>query len=89
MVRMFVRHTVREYATWRRAYNAFDKERRKMGVKRHAVFRSAIKANDVTVSHDFATLTSAKAFVRSRRLREVMKAAGVRSKPAIWFVKPA
>ncbi len=88
MVRMFVRHTVREYGAWKRAYNAFDKERRTMGVKRHAVYRSVTKPTDVTVSHDFLTLGRAKAFMRSRRLREVMKAAGVRSAPTVWFVKP-
>ncbi|HTO50230.1 MAG TPA: hypothetical protein VML91_21515 [Burkholderiales bacterium] len=87
MVRMFVRHTVRDYRVWRNAYNAFDKERKIMGVKRHAVYRSVTKPNDVTVSHDFANIRKAKAFVGSPRLREAMKAAGVKSAPTIWFVK--
>ena len=87
MVRIFVRHTVRDYAVWRRAYNAFDKERKSMGVKRHAVFRAVAKPKDVTIWHDFATLRKAKAFVGSRRLREAMRAAGVKSAPSIWFVK--
>ena len=89
MVRIFVRHTVRDYGVWRRAYNAFDKERKTMGVKGHAVFRSMANPNEVTVSHDFATVTKAKAFARSPRLREVMKAAGVKGVPQIWFVKRA
>lgn len=87
MVRMFVRHTVRNYGKWRRGYNAFDRERRKMGVKRHAVFRSVANPNDVTVWHDFASIAKGKAFASSRRLREVMKAAGVKSAPTIWFVR--
>lgn len=89
MVRMFVRHIVRDYRVWRKAYNAFDKERKTMGVKRHAVYRSAVKPNDVTVSHDFPDLRLAKIFARSRRLRAAMKAAGVKSAPTIWFVKAA
>ncbi len=89
MIRMFVRHTVRDYRVWRRAYNAFDKERKTMGVKRHAVFRAVTNPNDVTVWHDFASIAKGKAFARSRRLREVMKGAGVRSAPTIWFVKAA
>lgn len=89
MVRMFIRHVVRDYAVWRRAYNAFDKERRGMGVTKHAVYRAVAKPNEVTVSHDFASITKAKTFAKSRRLREVMKGAGVRSIPTIWFVKPA
>jgi len=87
MVRMFVRHLVRDYKVWRKGYNSFDKERKAMGVKRHAVYRSAVKPNDITISHDFANLRIAKAFTKSRRLKQVMKAAGVRSTPTIWFVK--
>lgn len=89
MVRMFVRHKVRDYRTWRRAYNAFDKERKAMGVNRHAVFRGVASSNDVTVWHDFAGIAKARAFARSRRLREVMKDAGVRGAPTIWFAKAA
>jgi hypothetical protein len=89
MVRMFIRHSVRDYSKWRRAYNAFDKERRGMGVGKHAVYRAVSRPNDVTVSHDFASITKAKAFAASRRLREVMKGAGVSTKPVIWYVKPA
>jgi hypothetical protein len=86
---MFIRHGVREYAKWRRAYNAFDRERRGMGVTKHAVYRAVGRPNDVTVTHDFASITVAKKFAGSRRLREVMKGAGVRTKPAIWYVNPA
>jgi len=89
MVRMFVRHNVRDYRVWRKAYNAFDKERKAMGARRHAVYRSVAKPNDITVSHDFPNVKMAKAFAKSRRLRQVMKAAGVRSVPSIWFVKAA
>jgi hypothetical protein len=89
MVRMFIRHGVRDYGKWRRAYNSFDRERRGMGVTRHAVFRAAGRPNDVTVTHDFATLTKARSFAKSKRLREVMKGAGVRTVPQVWFAKPA
>ena len=89
MVRMFIRHGVRDYRIWRKAYNAFDKERRGLGVTKHAVYRAVGKPNDVTVSHDFASISVAKKFAGSRRLREIMKGAGVRTKPVIWYVKPA
>ncbi len=89
MVRMFVRHTVANYGVWRRAYNAFDKERKGLGVKAHAVFRTAGKPNDITLWHDFATLAKAKSFAGNPRLKEVMKGAGVTSAPAIWFAKAA
>ena len=89
MVRMLIRHMVQDYRVWRRAYNAFDKERRGMGVTGHAVYRAVGKPNEVTVSHDFVSISKAKAFAESPRLREVMKGAAVKGKPTIWFVKPA
>jgi hypothetical protein len=52
-VRMYIRHEVADYAVWRKAYNAFDATRRKLGVTGQAVYQSVDNANDVTVTHDF------------------------------------
>ncbi len=87
MVRIFVRHTVKDYRKWRKAYDAFETERATMGVTGHVVYRSLTKPNDITVSHDFPNLNKAKSFVSSPRLKEVMKGGGVTSVPTIWFVK--
>jgi hypothetical protein len=89
MVRMFVRHPVTDFAHWKQAYDDFDEERRGMGVAGDAVFQSADDPNDVTAWHDFQTLESARAFLESARLREVMAAAGVAGEPTIWFTTPA
>jgi hypothetical protein len=89
MVRMMIRHSVREYRKWRRAYDSFDRERRGMGVTGHAVYRNTSRPNEITVTHDFKNAARAKRFAASRRLRQVMKGAGVRGKPTIWFVKRA
>lgn len=89
MVRMYVRHSVKDYRAWRKAYNAFDAERRGMGVTGHAVYRALDDPNNVTVSHDFATKRKAESFATSDRLKEVMKGAGVKGRPTIWFVKEA
>lgn len=87
MIRMFVRHTVRDYRAWRKVYDGFREEQRRLGVRRQSVFRSTDNPNDITVTHDFQSLRAAKAFVRSRELKEAMQDAGVRSRPTIWFVK--
>lgn len=89
MVRMFVRHEVDDYSTWRRAYDDFDEERQGMGVRDDAVYRSVDNENDVTAYHDFDDADSAQAFAASPRLREVMEGAGVSSAPQIWFVEQA
>ena len=89
MIRVFVRHPVSDFATWRAAYDAFDAERQGMGVQGHAVFQAAENANDVTLWHDFETTDVAQAFLDSARLREVMESAGVAGEPTIWFTTPA
>jgi hypothetical protein len=85
-VRMYVRHDVADYAAWRQVYDAFDNERRGLGVKGQAVYRSVDDANDVTVWHDFATVEAAKAFAASPNLKGAMQKAGVKGPPQIWFV---
>ncbi len=89
MIRMFVRHPVTDFATWKHAYDAFDTERKGMGVIGDAVFQAADNPNDVTAWHDFQTLDAAQGFVSSARLREVMTDAGVAGEPAIWFTSQA
>jgi len=89
VTRMFVRHKVKDYAAWRKAYDAFDSEREALGVTGHKVFRSIDQPEDVTIWHDFATAQAAKAFASSERLKAVMREAGVEGTPEIWFVGDA
>lgn len=89
MIRMFVRHPVSDYRKWKKAYDAFDAERKGMGVMGDAVFQAADDPNDVTAWHDFQTMESAQAFATSSRLRDVMADAGVSGEPTIWYTTPA
>ena len=89
MIRMFVRHSVENFATWKQAYDEFDIERRGMGVQGHVVFQSTSDSNEVTAWHDFGDLKTAQSFAAAERLREVMAAAGVVGEPTIWFTTRA
>ncbi len=84
-VRMFVRHEVSDYATWRKAFDAFAPTQTKLGVTSKAVYQSVDDPNDVTVVHDFQTLEKAKAFAASPELKAAMDKAGVKSAPQIWY----
>ncbi|MGI8658961.1 MAG: hypothetical protein ACR2K4_09395 [Candidatus Limnocylindria bacterium] len=44
MVRVYIRHLVKDYGTWRAAYDAFDEERRGMGVTGHACIDTSAMA---------------------------------------------
>jgi hypothetical protein len=89
MVRVFVRHSVADYPTWRQHYDNFDTERRGMGVAGDAVYQSVDDPNDITAWHDFSTREAAESFASSPRLRDVMQQAGVQGKPEVWFVTEA
>ncbi|NNG17700.1 MAG: cyclase [Gemmatimonadales bacterium] len=67
----------------------FDAERKGKGVVGDAVFQAADNPNDVTAWHDFETLDSARRFIDSERLRDVMTGAGVAGVPTIWLTTPA
>ena len=87
MVRLFVRHEVADYAIWRKHYDAFNSERRSLGVISHAVYQSVERNTDITVTHDFGTLAEAKAFVSSPRVRETMSKGGVKGQSTSWFAQ--
>ena len=83
MVRMYVRHQVTDYSTWRKVYDAFDKASR--GVRGNAVYRGLDEPNDITVWHDFDDREAAESFAGSDDLKTTMAEAGVEGEPTIWF----
>jgi hypothetical protein len=86
---MFVRHPVKDFAVWKKAYDDFDAERISLGVIGQAVFQDVDDSNDVTAWHDFTSIDVARAFAASERLRDVMSQAGVAGEPVVWFAMPA
>ena len=85
MIRMFVWHRVANYAKWRKAYDAFWREKGVKGAIRSVVYQDVMNPNVVTVCGDFRSLARAKAFAKSARLRKAMGASGARSPVAVWF----
>ena len=88
-VHMFVRHEVTDYAPWRKRYAGFGATQKKLGVQAQAVYQSTDNPNDVTATHDFASVEKAKAFAASPELKSAMEGAGVKSAPQIWFTTRA
>jgi hypothetical protein len=89
MATLFVVHDVKDFNTWKQAYDAFDAERQTMGVTGHGVYQAEGNPNNVTIYHHFESMDSAKAFIGSERLREVMTEAGVDGEPKVWFTNRA
>lgn len=89
MATMFVRHHVADYPAWRQAYDGFAPKQRALGVQADAVYQSVDDPNDITVTHDFATIEAARAFAGSADLHAAMDAAGVDGAPTVWFTDRA
>jgi quinol monooxygenase YgiN len=87
MATMFARHTVKDFAAWKKAYNEFDAMRKKMGVTGAGAFQADSNPNDVTVYHEFASMDAAKEFAGSAELKQAMEGAGVVGSPEIWFAE--
>jgi len=85
MATMFVRHTVSNYQTWRKVYDDFASVQKAKGVTAQAVYQAADNPNDITVTHEFATVEAAQAFAKNDELKKAMQSAGVVGAPTIWF----
>jgi hypothetical protein len=56
-------------------------------VQAEAVYQAADNPNDITVTHEFPTLSAARTFANSDELKKAMHGAGVVEAPMIWFAK--
>lgn len=85
MVRMFVRHKVAHFTSWKQNYDEFDSVRKEMGVVDHGVYQDYDERNELTIWHDFESIAEAHRFAQSERLKKAMEEAGVTEEPEIWF----
>ena len=81
-----VRHTVADYAAWKRAFDGDGTARAAAGILGHAVNRSTQDPNTVIVYLQAESLDALRAFTASPRLKQVMAEAGIVGPPAIAFV---
>ena len=87
MTTLFVRHQVSDYAKWREVYETVSTLQKHGGVIAESVYRNEDDPNDITVTHEFATLDQARAFIGNDVLKEAMDRAGVLGAPTVWFTQ--
>jgi hypothetical protein len=87
MVRLFVRHRVEDYDSWRNVYDNFSAQQQAGGVRGEAVYQSVDDPNDVTVWHDFDDVETARAYLDSPAVIDAIGAAGVLGEPQVWFTE--
>ena len=83
---LIIRHEVRDYATWKAAFDGHGDARSKAGVIGHAVNRSVRNPNVVVIYLQAESLEALRAFAAAPDLKAVMQAAGVVGAPDLSFV---
>jgi quinol monooxygenase YgiN len=85
MFYVMIRHKVANYAKWKRTVKSFAKFRQASGEKCFFVSRSSKQPKDLLVWCAWDNAARMKKFMKSRDLRQAMKAAGVLGKPEVSF----
>ena len=84
---MEISHTLKDYTSWKKAFDADETFRKASGLEFIVVGRSVENPNNVTVVLQAGDLAKAKAFAANPRLKDVMEKNGVISKPDISYFK--
>jgi hypothetical protein len=82
---MEINHAVKDYASWKKAFDLDSTARAASGLSSLALARSLDKPNDVSVTLLVSDVQKAKAFAADPRLKDVMDKNGVVSKPEIGY----
>ncbi len=83
---MLIRHKVRDFAEWKRGYDAHLPWRTEAGLAERYLLHGADDANEIVIFFQVEDLDRARAFAASDDLRETMKKVGVVGKPDIFFL---
>lgn len=89
MAVMIIRHKVKDFAVWKKAFDAHRPTREGTGLTSSRVLRSDEDPNQVILIFDGVDIVKAKAFVASSELQSAMAAAGVADKPDVYFLNAA
>jgi hypothetical protein len=85
MAKVFVQHRVKNYAKWKKAFDAFAPTRRAGGEKSYVVGNLPGKANNLCLLFEWNTAANASTFLKSKELKAAMKDGGVSEKPAVFI----
>ena len=89
MALLVLRHKVKDFANWKKAYDAHASARAAAGLTNGRVHRSADDPSELVLLFDLADIAKAKTFCASPDLQAAMAGAGVVDKPDMYFLNSA
>jgi quinol monooxygenase YgiN len=73
MIILHIEHPIRDFATWKKAFESDPAGRKRSGVRRYQILRPVDDPNYVMIDLDFESTTTAEAFLAT--MREVWQSA--------------
>jgi hypothetical protein len=73
MIILHIEHPIRDFATWKKAFESDPAGRERSGVRRYQILRPVDDPNYVMIDLDFESTTTAEAFLAT--MREVWQSA--------------
>jgi quinol monooxygenase YgiN len=85
MVTVFIRHRVKNYAKWKKAFEGFLPQRRAGGEQSYRIGNIPGKTNNLCLLFQWDSAANASKFLKSKELKAAMEAATV-SEPPETFI---
>ncbi len=89
MVNLLVKHSVKDFASWKKVFDEHATFRKEHGCKGGELYQNAENPNEVVIRFSWDSLDHARAFVGSKGLREAMDKAGVLGAPTVTVLSEA
>jgi quinol monooxygenase YgiN len=86
MAIFMVQHKVKNYADWKKGFDAAYDFRKSAGEVAVQVYQDASDPSMLTILNTWDSLANAKKFAQSPELREVMEKLGVLGAPVVTFL---
>lgn len=86
MVYLLVQHQVKDFKSWKKYFDSFQKNRTEGGELSAQVFHTINNPQDVIVLCKWSSREKLEEFAASQALKEGMQEAGVIGKPHIQFL---
>jgi hypothetical protein len=80
---------VKDYGTWRTAYDGREQSRVSAGITNSRVFRRAEDPNDVVILQDVVDVAKARTWLASDEIKAAMEKSGVVGSPNVRFAGTA
>lgn len=86
MIYLLIHHEVRDYPTWKLAFDSALDWRTRQGERHCRIFRGVQNPNELTLMFEWENVETARAFVASDELKTRMASAGVKTTPRVEYL---